>query len=66
MDTTMTIKNAIAHIHANEYEYQAERNSTDFIADVSQYLDDEHDINVADSTHAHNVLCAELDHYFKV
>jgi len=64
MTTTTTIKNAIAHINADKYEYQAERNSASFIADVSQYLDDEHNINVADSTHAHNVLCDEMDKYF--
>lgn len=64
MTTTTTIKNAIEYINAEKFEYSASRNDNAFIAEVSQYLDDKHDINVADSTHAHNVLCDELDKYF--
>lgn len=64
MNTSTIIRNAIAKINADKYEYQGSRNDQAFIADVLQYLNDEHDINVADSTHAHNSFCDELDKYF--
>lgn len=64
MTTTTTIRNAVEHIDAEEFEYSATRNDSDFISEVCLYLNDRHDINVAGSDHAHNVLCDELDKYF--